>query len=176
MAGIYEQIKCKVKRTNIFNPTVYQSYVINYFVNISTFKGLLLYHKLGAGKTCTSVLIADQMIRLKKIKRVFILTPGSLRVNWIDEYCKKCGSNFISQNFIFMTYNSNLKIKLNEYDFNNSLIIIDEAHNVINGVKNMSVNSLAIYRKIYESNCRVLLLTGTPIIQYTWEWSLMEIF
>lgn len=173
MAGIYEKIKCKKRRTNTFIPTPYQSSVIDYFTNRSTFKGLLLYHKLGAGKTCTSVLIADEMIRREQVQKVYILTPGSLRVNWIDEYCKKCGAQFITNNFVFMTYNSNLQLKLHEYDFNNSLIIIDEAHNLINGVKNMSKNAFATYKKIYESNCRVLLLTGTPIIQYTWEWSLL---
>ena len=53
MAGIYSNIKCLKKRKNVFLPTDYQSQVVNYFVNISTYKGLLLYHKLGAGKTCT---------------------------------------------------------------------------------------------------------------------------
>ena len=173
MAGVYEKLKCKQRRTNTFIPTPYQTSVIDYFINRSTFKGLLLYHKLGAGKTCTSVLIADEMIKRGQVQKVYVLTPGSLRVNWIDEYCKKCGDQFITSNFVFMTYNSNLQLKLPQYDFNNSLIIIDEAHNLINGVKNMTKNAFATYKKIYESNCRVLLLTGTPIIQYTWEWSLM---
>ena len=173
MAGIYRNINCLKKRKNVFIPTEYQAQVVDYFVNISTYKGLLLYHKLGAGKTCTSVLIADHMLRNKKITRVYVLTPGSLRVNWIDEYCKKCGDNFISKNFIFMTYNSNLQLKLQNYNFDNSLIIIDEAHNLINSVRNLSPNALMVYKKIYESNCRVLLLTGTPIIQYIHEWSLM---
>jgi superfamily II DNA or RNA helicase len=173
MAGIYDDIKCKKKRSNDFQPTQYQSEVIDYFVNVSTYKGLLLYHKLGAGKTCTSVMIADDMLRKKKIKKVYVLTPGSLRVNWIDEYCKKCGDKFISSHFIFMTYNSDLKRELDSYNFDGSLVIIDEAHNIFNGVRNLSNNPLAIYKKIYESNCRVLLLTGTPIIQYIFEWSLM---
>ena len=173
MAGIYSNIKCLKKRKNVFLPTDYQSQVVNYFVNISTYKGLLLYHKLGAGKTCTSVLIADDMLRNGKINKVYVLTPGSLRVNWIDEYCKKCGDKFISKNFVFMTYNSNLQLKIKDYNFDNSLIIIDEAHNLINSVRNLSPNAVLIYKKIYESNCRVLLLTGTPIIQYIHEWSLM---
>ena len=173
MAGIYKKIKCDKRRQNTFNPTEYQSSVMNYFVYESTYKGLLLYHKLGAGKTCTSVLIADEMLRTNKIDRVYVLTPGSLRVNWIDEYCKKCGDNFISSNFIFMTYNSNLKLVLDNYNFDRSLVIIDEAHNIMNGVRNLSDNALAIYKKIYESNCRVLLLTGTPLVQYTNEWSLL---
>jgi superfamily II DNA or RNA helicase len=173
MAGIYEKIKCKQNRNNEFIPTQSQADVLNYFVYQSTYKGLLLYHKLGAGKTCTSVLIADRMIREGKIDKVYILTPGSLRTNWIDEYCKKCGEKFISSHFVFMTYNSNLKSELDYYQFDRSLIIIDEAHNIFNGVKNLSNNPLSIYKKIYESNCRVLLLTGTPIIQYISEWALM---
>ena len=101
MAGIYEYMKCKKKRTNTFAPTQYQSDVVNYFIERSTYKGLLLYHKLGAGKTCTSILIADRLIREQKVKRVFVLTPGSLRVNWIDEYCKQCGNRFISNYYIY---------------------------------------------------------------------------
>ena len=66
--------------------------VISKFINPnSPYKGLLLFHKLGSGKTCTSVLVADEMLREGKVDRVFILSPGSLRAGWIKEYCKVCG-------------------------------------------------------------------------------------
>lgn len=172
MAGIYNNLKCKNEILNkIFNPTPHQQYVFNYFKR-SPYKGLLLYHKLGSGKTCTSIMIADNMIKTNTIQHVFVLTPGSLRSNWIEEYCKTCGLKYLSKKYTFITYNYNVSTKLKTLNFNNSLIIIDEAHNLINSVKNKTKTALAIYDKIINSNCRVLALSGTPIISdIDIEWS-----
>lgn len=169
--GIYKKT-CVLKKTEIFNPTKIQKNTRDYFLK-SPYKGLLVFHQLGSGKTCTSILIADQMIKNKEIRHVYVLTPGSLRQNWIDEYCKKCGDNFIKENYTFITYNYNVWSSVQTLNFNNSLIIIDEVHKFINGVKNMSKNSFQIYKKIYNSDCRIIALSGTPIFSNTYEWSIL---
>jgi superfamily II DNA or RNA helicase len=54
------------------------------------YRGCLLYHGLGSGKTCSSIAIAEGL----KIKRkVIILSPASLENNYRDEL-KKCGSDY----------------------------------------------------------------------------------
>jgi superfamily II DNA or RNA helicase len=175
--GIYKKFTCSAKTSKNrkpFIPTPHQKLVLDYFPN-SPYKGLLLYHKLGSGKTCTSVMIADKMLKDRQIDRVFVCSPGSLRKNWIEEYCKVCGVDpeFLNYYYTFITYNANIYSGLPSIDFNNSLIIIDEAHNLMNAVKNCSKNGFALYKKIMNSKCRVLALSGTPVFNETYEWSLM---
>ena len=173
--GIYNKKKCKNKTHLKFKPNPHQLFVLKYFTK-SKYKGLLLYHKLGSGKTCSSILISDKMIKKKQIKNVFIISPGSLRPGWIKEYCKVCGKvplDYINNYFTFITYNYNVHNQLPKLDFNNSLVVIDEVHNLINGVKNISKNASAIYNKIMRANCRILALSGTPILNGSYEWSLL---
>jgi len=176
-AGVYKNYKCQ-KFHGKFTPQEHQKFVKKYFL-ASPHKGLLLYHKLGSGKTCSSIIIADALLsgqfKQKGISTVYILTPGSLRQGWIGEYCGVCGENteMLQKMYTFITYNYNVAKSLPD-DFNNSLIIIDEVHNFINNVKNRAKNAMAIYTKITDcSNCRVLALSGTPIYNNIYEWSIL---
>jgi len=168
--GYKNSIKCrglkKRDKDHIFSPAPHQQKVVDYFLD-SPYKGLLLYHKLGSGKSCTSILVADTMLAMGRVKRVFVLTPGSLRKNWVSEYCRVCGDldRRLFDKYVFITYNYNIHENLDQYKFKNSLVIIDECHNLINSYKNGSKNAVAIYDKIMATNCRVLALSGTPIIQ-----------
>ena len=58
------------------------------------YRGLLLYHGLGSGKTCTSIAIAEGA---KTHKRVFVMTPASLKMNFFSEL-KKCGDPLYKKN------------------------------------------------------------------------------
>lgn len=176
--GIYSGIKCLRKPKTKFIPTKHQLETLDFFtkpMNTSTgpFKGLLLYHKLGSGKTCTSLLISDKMLKENTVKHVYILTPGSLREGWINEYCNVCGndSKILTTKYTFITYN--YMVGNNLPDFTGSLLIIDEIHNLINGAKNMSKHATLIYNKIKDSDCRILALSGTPIYNYVFEWPLL---
>lgn len=171
-SGIYDGFKCDSDHDEFF-PTEHQNATVKFFTEDSPYKGLLLYHKLGSGKTCTSIMIADKLLREKKIRKVFIFTPGSLRKGWITEYCDKCGykNRYLRDKYTFVTYNYNVGNKLPDID--DSLIIIDEVHNLINGVKNNSKNPVSIYNKLANSNCRILALSGTPIFNYIYEWSFL---
>ena len=170
--GIYSNLRCNKKRTNTFVPTEHQKDTLKAFLK-SPYKGLLLYHKLGSGKTCTSLLIADRMIKEKKIKHVYILTPGSLRSGWITEYCTVCGKKdrYLRKYYTFITYNYSVGNNLPNFD--DSLVIIDEIHNLINGAKNMSNHPTKIYDTLDKAKCRILALTGTPIYQYVYEFALL---
>jgi len=69
--------------------------IVREYLNIYTpYRGLLLYHGLGSGKTCTSIAIAEGA---KTDKRVFVLTPASLKMNFFSEL-KKCGDVFYRKN------------------------------------------------------------------------------
>ena len=171
--GIYREKTCK--KTNIvpFTPQKHQQDVLDYFINESKYKGLLLYHRLGSGKSCSSILMSDRMIKESKVKKVYVFTPGSLRQNFINEYCNVCGYSpkFLKKHYIFIT--SNYAVGNFLPDFDDSLVIIDEVHNLINGVKNFSKHPSIIYKALQKSNCRILALTGTPIFNFVWEWPLL---
>ena len=168
--GIYENIECDIGKHPLFTPQEHQKELLDYFLNKSKYKGILAYHKLGSGKSCSSILISDQMINTAKIKKVFVMTPGSLRQNFIEEYCAKCGykAKYLKKYYTFITTNYSVGERLP--DLNNSLVIIDEVHNLINGVKNQSKHSTLIYNALLKSNCRILALSGTPVFNYIWEW------
>lgn len=50
----------------------------------SPYRGLLLYHQLGTGKTATSIATAEGFVR-KKHKRVVVMVPASLQANYRNE-------------------------------------------------------------------------------------------
>jgi hypothetical protein len=230
--------------------------IVRDYINIQTpYRGLLLLHGLGSGKTCSSIGIAEG---LKNSTKIVIMTPASLKRNYIEEI-KKCGdemykkkqywewvnlktdttknldkklskllnlslsfirkqggawmvnvnkkSNYKSEiaisvkklkslneqldkmimnKYKFISYNGlNLK-KMNELTkndkinpFDNSIVIIDEVHNlisrIVNKLKLKNVNkkganqpiSLRIYNYLKNAkNIRIIMLTGTPIINY----------
>jgi hypothetical protein len=228
------------------------------YLNIYTpYRGLLFYHGLGSGKTCSSIAIAEGF---KTTRNVYVMLPASLEDNYLKEI-KKCGdylykknqhwkwipvtsdnkalkafeklmsvpSDFlrkykgaffvdvnkpanynklsiedkklltrqidamISNKYNFLHYNGLNTKKFNELTkngtinpFDNSVVIIDEAHNFVSLIvnklkitkpvtydKNGDIVTEPVYLslKMYELllnavNIRLVLLTGTPIINY----------
>ena len=235
--------------------------IVRDYINLYTpYRGLLLYHGLGSGKTCSSIAIAEGI--KSGGKQVIIMTPASLQRNYLEEI-KKCGdliyrknqfwewistddnvtsanalsavlgfktvdyirrkrgawltnvkkpSNYaqlsttdkkslndqidemIRQKYRFINYNGlrrdSFKMMTDDFKnniFDNSVVVIDEAHNLISRIvnkinksskfsqrKRTDTNTLAaepLAIQIYDylmraDNCRIVLLTGTPIINY----------
>jgi hypothetical protein len=236
-----ESVSCE-SRSEDFDLITHQKIVRDYLNLYTPYRGLLLYHGLGSGKTCTSIAIAEGM---KSNKRVFVLTPASLKMNFFSEM-KKCGddlykknqfwefvsiegkpeylgilsralslpveyvrkqkgawlvnvskdSNFtelestqqleiddqlnqmIRSKYTDINYNglnaNKIKMLTNDYTinpFDNSVVLIDEAHNFVSRIVNKIKKPKSISYMLYDylmnaSNCRVVLLSGTPIINY----------
>lgn len=245
------------KTSTSFSLLTHQKIVRDYMNLYTPYRGLLLYHGLGSGKTCTSIAIAEGM---KDSKNIIIMTPASLRANYISEL-KKCGdllykknqfwewistvdnpellktisavlnlpqeyiqrnngaffinvkkpSNFdelsdtnkgildeqinemIKCKYKFINYNGlrekNLDAMTSNYTkniFDNSVVIIDEAHNFISRIVNKLKREKPISEtkrgekerlpanlsvKLYEyllsaKNSRIILLSGTPVVNY----------
>ena len=66
------------------SPFRHQKYVSDYLSDYSPYRGLLLYHGLGSGKSGASVMIGEGFHN----KHVVILLPASLRDNYINEINK----------------------------------------------------------------------------------------
>jgi hypothetical protein len=284
-----QEISCDTigKTSSGFSLLTHQKIVRDYINLYTPYRGLLLYHGLGSGKTCTSIAIAEGM---KDAKRVIVMTPASLRANYIEEL-KKCGdllykrnqywewiplsegtetlktisailnlpmetirkqkgaffiniknpSNYdtlddsqrkileeqlnimIHQKYTFINYNGLRPQKLSEMTkgftenlFDNSVVIIDEAHNLISRIVNKIKKEKPIdskekkkrkkakgegegegeeeaeekesifgeniprnlslklyYMLLRATNTRIVLLTGTPVINYPNEFAIL---
>jgi hypothetical protein len=243
LKNVNKVFSCKDQgKKSKFELLVHQKIVRDYLNLYTPYRGLLLYHGLGSGKTCTSIAIAEG---LKSWKPIIIMTPASLRKNYIEEL-KKCGDEIYkhNQHWIFVKSNddntiiNNLqqKIGLNKEQikkkggawlsdqsknpnykelsqedkisvdfqinemirskyrfinynglrmshlntltrggsvnpFENTVVIIDEAHNfisrIVNKLKKTDSLSMQLYQYLLKaSNCRIVLLSGTPIINY----------
>lgn len=87
-------INCSSKKSDDFSLLIHQKIVRDYINIYTPYRGLLLYHGLGSGKTCTSIAIAEG---LKNDKSIIVMTPASLRNNYIEEL-KKCGDYLYKKN------------------------------------------------------------------------------
>ena len=88
-------VSCETQSQNTeFDLLTHQKIVRDYLNLYTPYRGLLLYHGLGSGKTCTSIALAEGM---KSDKRVFVLTPASLKMNFFSEM-KKCGDDLYKKN------------------------------------------------------------------------------
>ena len=236
------EISCKTaKNEDIdFELLTHQLVVRQYLNTYTPYRGLLLYHGLGSGKTCTSIGIAEGM---KTNKQIVLMTPASLKVNFFSEL-KKCGDILYKKNqywefisidgepqiisvlsqvlglpqtyirerggawLVNVTKKSNFKslsdndqknideqldtmirAKYKDYNYNglreanitemteggkinpfdNKVVIIDEAHNLVSRIANSRGNKASISQRLYHylltaTNCKIVFLTGTPII------------
>ena len=236
-----ESVSCD-KSSDNFDLATHQKIVRDYLNLYTPYRGLLLYHGLGSGKTFSSIAIAEGM---KSNKRVFVLTPASLKMNFFSEM-KRFGDDLYKKNqfwefvsiegkpeylgilsralslpveyvrkqkgawLVNVSKESNFteldttqqlevdaqlnqmirskytdinynglnanKIKMLTNDntinpFDNSVVLIDEAHNFVSRIVNKIKKPKSISYMLYDylmnaSNCRVVLLSGTPIINY----------
>ena len=207
----------------------YQKIVREYLLMETPYRGLLLYHGLGSGKTCSSIAVAESLLTTKKI---YILLPASLQANYRTEI-RKCGDpifayeqhweqrtdkveahslsisdafldkyrkyyvtipgrtpNFkdlskpdqdtikkqiddiLDQRFKFINYNGISAANVERIlpadepnQFDDCVIIIDEAHNLIGNVVNEREVKRKLYDRIYHSKrTKIVALSGTPIV------------
>jgi hypothetical protein len=67
----------------------YQKFVRDYLSRGTPYRGLLLYHGLGSGKTCASI-AAVEALYYGGLKKIYILTPATLSNNYRKDIAK-CG-------------------------------------------------------------------------------------
>lgn len=215
----------------------YQKLVRDYLMIETPYRGLLVYHGLGSGKTCSAIGVAESLLSTKK---VYVMLPASLQANFRQQI-RQCGdpiymtnnhwetrivrndadkqpafalgipdsfmrdqgryfvtvpdrdpnyntlpldirkgidaqiTALIDARYNFINYNGltldAAKLLVPEEDpttsktFDDSVVIIDEAHNFISKTINKSEIGTRVYKAIYHAkNAKVVLLSGTPVI------------
>lgn len=78
---------CLARGSNARELLPHQKVVRDYLLMETPYRGLLLYHGLGSGKTCSSIAVAESLLSTKK---VFVMLPASLESNYRGEL-RKCG-------------------------------------------------------------------------------------
>lgn len=185
---------------------LYHQYLVNqYIANNPEFRGMLIYHTVGTGKTMLGVSIADLFHKKEPDRQIVILAAKSLQANfqkdvnkYLDiEYSDKPADfkekymddiKFVSLNASNMfTQVKKINESKEEQEFEkrlgqfmekiaeienleNTLLIVDEAHNLFNSITNGSKNALALYDLIMKTkNIKLIFLTGTPIVNHPFE-------
>lgn len=233
------------EKKDIIHLFPHQRLVRDYMQYDSPYRGILLYHGLGVGKTCASIAAAEGF--LENHKKVIIMVPASLAINYKQEImrCASIGNpsykiwnyvefdsenfntdafiskdfakkrkykvwlpyipsdvkvikkgvswkalkpeekdavsdslyNIIDNKYTFINYNGLTSKMVNEMDekfFEESIVIMDEAHNFISRVVNGGKVATNLYKKMMQTQTmRLVLLSGTPVINHPFELSFL---
>jgi len=91
---------------------VNQRFIKDYMQPESPYRGILVYHGLGTGKTCSSIIAAENLMTEMG---VVVMLPASLRNNYIGDIRTRCGNKYLTlrQKFKFVSLSS-IKYKLEE--------------------------------------------------------------
>jgi hypothetical protein len=154
-------------------------------------RGILIYHQIGSGKTCTSITIAE---RFKTTYKIIIVLPASLINNFKDELQSLCtGEEYITNderkklenldenNILYKKILEKVNKKINKYytiysyhkfinlietnklkNLNDSLLIIDEIQNMIS-LDGIFYKNLKNIIRSSNKNLKLLLLSATPM-------------
>lgn len=168
-----------------------------FFTRVPGIRGLLVVHETGQGKTRVAVSIAEYFAAFHRDRRIILLMPKSLHENFrtnIKAYSHK-PDEYIDSTYRFVSLNAATMFQQMasvdkapeevEYErrlgrfmddvqkndsLENSLLVVDEAHNLFNGITNGAKNAVALYDLIMRSTtCKLLFLTGTPVINDPFE-------
>lgn len=156
----------------------YYQYIVKHIITDNDYKikdgrGLLLYFTMGLGKTRTAVSVATSVTNMN----VIVILPKSLQSNFEEtmKFIESETSMPMKNRLKYISmdaYNAANQLDKFELGIDNSLIIIDEAHNffraIINGSKDS--NAYRIYEQLMNArNIKLLFLTGTPISKNPFE-------
>jgi len=124
--SVSDENQCEQSEESEFSLMSHQK-IIKEYINLYTpYRGLLLYHGLGSGKTCSSIAIAEGM---KTAKEIVVMTPASLQTNFNEEL-KKCGDILYKKNqaWTFVKLNKNNEEDKKSIKEFSKLLNIDEKY------------------------------------------------
>jgi len=153
-------------------------------------QNILIYHKIGSGKTCTAIVLAE---KFKKKKKIMVVLPASLIGNFRNELRSQCpGDEYISDknrkklrnlgpnSDTFKKIIKKSDLKINKYykilsyhkfislckdckiKLKNHILIIDEIQNMISKSGTFYSNLKKQIDSI-DKTTRIVLLSATPM-------------
>jgi len=158
----------------------HQQAVLEHFASNKHARGMLLFHGTGSGKTLSAIAIAE---RHRYFKSILVIAPKSLHDNFRKEL-GRYASKKSAERYKYISSNAGNMIDKLETDLdpftgldikslhpmNDTFIIIDEAHRLLNGMVNGSKNATALYDLLMNAhNCKILFLTASGLINDLFE-------
>ncbi len=137
----------------------HQKFPIKYLVDHPEVKGLLVNHFMGTGKTFLALGAAEEL----KNPKVLILGPRFLQAHWLNEM--RLYKIKDPDRYEFISYEEAPQ-RIGNRDLSNTLLILDEGHNLIRYFKSTDLDRNRIYSDLYvklRAAQRIIVLTGTPI-------------
>lgn len=154
----------------------FQKIILKYlrFIRVkSGGRGLLIAADPGMGKTRIAIAVAEEFLRNKTrgIDKVYMISQKSLHDNFDDNIKKYKAATGREIKPTYISLNaSNFGEKIIDLNFENSVVIIDEAHKLASMVINGSEAGINFYMTLKNTkNIIVLFLTGTPIMNKAFE-------
>lgn len=187
-----ENIK-KICQPSKFELQPQQKFLSEYlYDNKNTINGLLIYHRIGSGKTCTAINIAE---KFKNSYNIMVILPAALIGNFKDELLSNCPGNNIyiteleKKLLKKIEYNSSEYKKImtkvdkrikkyytiysyhkfvslvqeNKIKLNDTVLIIDEIQNMISMTGTFYRTLKNIIDKTEINSLKVFLLSATPM-------------
>ena len=204
---IFREYKIKNKKTSMkdfcypkkFTFQLPQLFVAEYLNPKTPYKGILLYHRIGAGKTCAGIQIAEKW---KEHKKIILVAPASIVGNFYKELISECTGNiYISkderndlQSFTigstkYVDLINTIKSRIHKYyelysyhkfvdlynskkiNLKNKLLIVDEVHNIVSeGGTFYSTFKEAVNNA--PDSFRIVIMSATPIFDKPSEFGL----
>ena len=165
-----------------------------YYMNMHG-RGLLVAHAMGQGKTRIAVAITQAMLKKDPGRKPIILLPKSLQDNFVKSIQEFTTDENAPSKYKFVSLNaSNMAKQMLSVDrtkeelayekrlgnlladmkkgssLENTLLVIDEAHNLFNAITNGSKNAVQLYDLIMKTtDIKIIFLSGTPIVNDPFE-------
>jgi superfamily II DNA or RNA helicase len=165
-----------------------QLFLRDYFTSKMSGKGILIYHKIGAGKTCTAITMAEEF---KEDMNIMVLLPAALIGNFKDELRSECGGymtpdekdllkDLNPKDRLYQTTINKIDERIDEYytiysyhkfvelaernriKLKNTLLIVDEVQNMVSDGGPFYKNLKKVIDKS-DSKTRIILLSATPM-------------
>ena len=195
----YKRHKIKpVKQTidDFCNPSKFklqpqQQFIAEYFSSKDSPPGMLVYHQIGAGKTCAAISVAEKM---KKKHRILVVLPASLIGNFMDELRSQCpgeeeyisksdrkklteltpddkeykkiiekSEDKIKKYYTIYSYHKFVELtQKNKINMKNTLLIIDEIQNMVS-LTGTFYKTLKKSIDTSDDTLKILILTATPM-------------
>ena len=165
-----------------------QLFLRDYFTSKMSGKGILIYHKIGAGKTCTAITVAEEF---KEKMNIMVLLPAALIGNFKDELRSECGGYMtkdekeiikelnpkdklyqstlekiderIDEYYTIYSYHKFVELaERNKIKLKNTLLIVDEVQNMVSEGGPFYKNLKKVIDRS-DSKTRIVLLSATPM-------------
>ena len=167
-----------------------QKFVSEFISPKTPYRGVLVYHRIGAGKTCTAIRVGEVF---KKYRKILVVLPASLKGNFRSELRSECaGESYITKSeraklktlhpsskeykdivrisddridkhYKIYSYNKFIEyVKDKKIRLKNTLLIIDEIQNMVSEDGTYYQELLGLIKSAPD-DLRTILLSATPM-------------